>query len=65
MLNAIAVGLLVGVESFAFSGVVLWAMSQLFHLGKVAADGAIVIAVMFGLLSGYWIFKSALAHQGD
>jgi hypothetical protein len=58
-----ALVVLVGVESFAFSGAVLWALSEFLHLGKLVEEGAVGLAALIGLLSGYWIFKSALANQ--
>ncbi|GJL92089.1 hypothetical protein [Hyphococcus sp.] len=65
MLNAIAIGalvVLVGVESFAFSGAVLWALSEFMHLGKLVEEGAIGLAALIGLCAGFWIFKSATSN---
>jgi hypothetical protein len=54
-----ALVVLVASESFAFFGAVFWALTEFFHLGKIAENGALALAVVLALAAGYWIYHSA------
>ncbi len=60
-----ALVVLVASESFAFFGAVLWALSEFFHLGKVAENGAIGIAALLALASGFWIYRMAISQPQE
>jgi len=58
-----ALVVLIASESFAFSEAVLWTISALMHLGKIATEGTFVASAIIGLGCGYWILRSALANR--
>ena len=60
-----ALVVLVASETFAFSEAILWAASAAAHLGAALQNGTFVVAALFGLVAGYWILQSALAHRAD
>lgn len=60
-----ALVVLIASESFAFSEAVLWTLTALMHLGKIAMEGTFVVSGLIGIVCGYWILRSAIANREE